>query len=114
MQAEMESLMDTVSRDFDPQSDPPSAEETALVESANRATGCRIAELAIGPRGICAGDALALHEIRVMKSYRPQLLWAGTVAVGVRAGLFRVLAQTRRSSYGLSLNEEDVFWDGIV
>ena len=118
MQEEMGSIMSTVLRDFDAPSDsdkqptesnPPSAEETALVERANQATGWQLAER--GP----FWHALALHEVRVMKNYRPSLLLAQTTAATIRAGIFHVLS---RSLEGLGqdtrLSEKDVFWDGIV
>lgn len=114
----MESLMSSVSRDFvapdgankssptDSESDSPSAEELALVESADRVTGWRDEKGAVPGR-----VALMLREVAVMKGYRPRLLRAGTAAASVRAGVFCVVARTG----GLGqLSEEDVFWDGIV
>jgi len=117
MQEEMEPIMGTVSRDFDApgdsdktptESNSPSAEETALVERAGRATGLPLAER--GP----SSHALALHEVRVMKSYRPNLLLAQTAAASIRSGIFHVLSQTEGLGRGTRLSERDVFWDGIV
>jgi hypothetical protein len=117
MQEEMGSIMSTVSRDFDAPSDsdkqptesnPPSAEETALVERADRATGWQLADR--GP----FWHALALHEVRVMKNYRPSLLLAQSAAATIRAGIFHVLSQTEGLGQGTRLSEKDVFWDGIV
>jgi len=117
MQEEMESIMGTVSRDFDAPGDsdkpptvsnPPSAEETALVERADRATGWQLAER--GP----SWHALALHQVRVMKNYRPNLLLAGTAAASIRSGIFHVLSRTEGLGRGRRLSEGDVFWDGIV
>ena len=91
----------SVSRDFDTtgdndktpntESDPPSAEETALVERADRATGCPLAERVAGPRRSWDWRKLALNEVRVMKGYRPRLLRVGTAsaAAGVCAGVFQ-------------------------
>jgi hypothetical protein len=124
MQTEMGLVMGSVSRDFDTpgdndktpntESDPPSAEETALVERADRATGCQLAERVAGPRRSWDWRKLALNEVRVMKGYRPRLLRAGTAAAGVRAGVFRILAQTEGLDRGTPLSEKDVFWDEIV
>ena len=117
MQEEMESIMTTVSRDFDApgdpdktptESNPVSAEESALVERADRATGWQLAE-----RG-AFWHALALHEVRVMKSYRPSLLLAQTAAASIRSGVFHVLSRTEGLGKGARLGEKDVFWDGIV
>ena len=117
MQEEMVSIMGTVSRDFETPGDsdttptgsnPPSAEETALVERADRATGWRLGER--GP----FWHALALHEVRVMKSYRPHLLLAQTAAASIRSGVFHVLSRTEGLGRGALLSQRDVFWDGIV
>jgi len=117
MQEEMESIMGTVSRDFDAPGDsdktpteshPPSAEETTLVERSDRATGWQLAER--GP----SWHALALHEVRVMKSYRPNLLLAQTAAASIRSGVFHVLSRTEGLGRGTRLSGRDVFWDGIV
>jgi hypothetical protein len=122
MQGEMEFHMGTVSRDFEApgdgdgdldktltESDPSSAEETALVERADQVTGWQRAER--GPPRVWR--ALALHEVRVMKSYRPGLLCARTDAAGIRTGIFQVLSQTEGLDHGAPLSEEDVFWDRI-
>jgi hypothetical protein len=113
MQEEMGSIMSTVSRDFDAPGDsgkaPSSAEDIALVERADQATGWQLAER--GP----FWDALTLHEVRVMKSYRPSLLLAQTAAATLRSGIFHVLSRTEGSSgQSTRLSEKDVFWDGIV
>lgn len=116
MQEEMESIMSTVSRDFDApgdsektptESNSPSAEESALVERAGQVTGWQVAER--DP----FWHALALHEIRIMTSYRPSLL-AQTAAASIRSGVFHVLSRTEGLGRGACLSEKDVFWDGIV
>jgi hypothetical protein len=114
----MESVMSTVSRDFvapdgpnksPTEPDPPSVEELALVGRADRVTGWRL-EKGAGPDRL----ALMLHEVAVTRGYRPRLLRAGTAAASVRTGIFCVLARTEGLGRGTPLNEEDVFWDGIV
>jgi len=57
--------------------------------------------------------ALALHEVRVMKSYRPGLLCARADAAGIRTGIFKVLSQTEGLGHGAPLSEKDIFWDRI-
>jgi len=117
MQEEMEPIMGAVSRDFDAPGDPdktpteshpPSAEETAVVERADRVTGWQLGER--GP----SWHALALHEVRVMKSYRPNLLLGQTAAASIRSGVFHVLSRPEGLGRGAHLSERDVFWDGIV
>jgi hypothetical protein len=110
----MELHMATVSRDSEldktlTESDPPSPEETVLVERADQVTGWQRAER--GPPRVWR--ALALHEVRVMKSYRPVLLCTRTDAAGIRAGIFQVLSQTEGLDHGAPLSEKDVFWDRI-
>jgi hypothetical protein len=120
MQAEMELHLGTVSRDFEApgdgeldktltESDPPSLVEAVVVERADQVTGWQRAER--GPPRVWR--ALALHEVRVMKSYRPGLLCARTDAAGIRTGIFQVLSQTEGLDHGAPLSEEDVFWDRI-
>ena len=60
-------------------------------------------------------DALALREVRVMTSYRPRLLRAGTAAARIRSDVFSVLAQMGRRSdtEGGPIGEREIFWDGI-
>ncbi|KAI0245794.1 hypothetical protein BJV78DRAFT_248827 [Lactifluus subvellereus] len=117
MQTEMVSVMNTVSRDFDEtdhgdntpaESRLPSAEEVALVQHAVEVTGWQVTE----PGSVRQRDALALHEVRVMKKYRPRLLRVGTVASQIRHEVVRILAQTEGSS--VPSGEKVVFWDGIV
>jgi hypothetical protein len=118
MQVEMNSVMSTVSRDFDEtddgddtsaRSEPPSAEEAALVQRAVVVTGWQIIE----PDPIRRQEALALHEVRVMKKYRPRLLHAGTVASQIRCDVFRVLSQREGSGSSVPAGR-GIFWDGIL
>jgi len=59
-------------------------------------------------------DALALHEVRVMRSYRPRLLHEGLFAAAIRREIVSILfpgADDRDERYGRGC---DIFWDGIV
>ncbi|KAH9992219.1 hypothetical protein BJV74DRAFT_834975 [Russula compacta] len=119
MQVEMASVMSTVSRDFDPTDDdgdntptesgPQSVEEFALVERATEVTGWEVTEFG----SVRMRNALALHEVRVMKSYRPRLLRAGTAAAKIRGKIFHILSQTERRGRDVSPSEKNVFWDRI-
>ena len=118
----------TISRDFDEndhgdnasaaKSEPPSAEEAALVQLAADVTGWKVTS----PGAIRRRDALALHEVRVMKKYRPSLLRhdaseVGTIASQIRREITRcILPQTDSEKEGGSNMPADevVFWDGIV
>jgi hypothetical protein len=86
----------------------------ALVDRAKQVTLWRVTE----PRDIQMQDALALREVRVMKSYRPKLLRAGTAAARIRSEMFDVLVQTGRRAdanpEGGPMGEGEVFWDGIL
>ena len=133
---EMERVMDNVSPDFDAGtdvndgdgddntssdsspssgSDPSSAtaEEAALVERAKRATGGGWPVIA-APE-LPGGDALALHEVRVMKSYRPRLLQEGSTAAMIRREIIRALSTGADglNGRGRDITAEDIFWDGI-
>ncbi|KAH9029333.1 hypothetical protein EDB83DRAFT_2526189 [Lactarius deliciosus] len=115
MQREMESVISSaVPRDFDPTpaaaDKTPSAEIAALVDRAKQVTNWRVAE----PCSAQLQDALALREVRVMTSYRPLLLRAGTAAARIRNDMFRVLAQTGPRTEGGPIGEREIFWDGIV
>ncbi len=116
MQREIESVMSgAVSRNFDSTAaaaeETPSAEVAALVDHAKQVTCWRVTE----PRSAQIQDALALHEVRVMTSYRPRLLHAGTAAARIRSDIFAVLAQTGpwKDTEGVPIGEREVFWDGI-
>ena len=102
------------------------AEEAALVERVKRVTGglptvTATESLGDQPSGDDAGcgssdrvrDALALHEVRVMKSYRPRLLHEGGFAAEIRCEIVRILSDGRNSR-GCDITAEDIFWDGIV
>lgn len=112
MQREMVSVMsNAVSRNFfDTAGD---AEVAALVNRAKKVTLWRVTE----PRDVQMQDALALREVRVMKSYRPKLLQAGTAAARIRREVFNVLVQTGQRAgadfEGGLMGENEVFWDGI-
>ncbi len=116
MQCEIESVMSgVVSRNFDPTAaaaeETPSAEVAALVDRAKQVTCWRVTE----SHFVQMQDALALREVRVMTSYRPRLLRAGTAAARIRSDVFGVLAQTGlwTDTEGGPIGEREVFWDGI-
>ena len=90
------------------------AKETSsnvLVDRAKQATCWRVTE----PSSAQVQDALALREIRLMTSYRPRLLRAGTAAARIRSDVFSVLAQSgpRTDTESAPMSEREVFWDGI-
>jgi hypothetical protein len=101
------------------------AEEAALVERVKRVTGglpviTATESLGDQPSGDAGcgpsdrvRDALALHEVRVMKSYRPQLLHEGGFAAEIRCEIVRILSDGQNSR-GCDITAEDIFWDGIV
>ena len=110
MQHEMESVMSSdVSRDFFDTAS--AAEVAALVDRAKKVTLWRV----LDPHDARMQDALALREVRVMKSYRPRLLCAGTAAARIRSEIFDVLVQTGRweDTDGEPMGKREVFWDGI-
>jgi len=112
MQREMESVMKSaVSRNFHAAA--ATAEVAALVDRAKEVTLWRVTE----PCEAQMQDALAQREVRMMRSYRPRLLRAGTAAARIRSEMFDVLSQTGRSTWtdadGRPLGESEVFWDGI-
>jgi hypothetical protein len=79
MQREMESIMSRVdSRDVVSSAD---TEVAALVDRAKQATLWRVTD----PCDAQMQDALARREIRVMRSYRPKLLRAGSAAARIRS-----------------------------
>ena len=105
------------------------AEEAALLERMKRVTGGWPVTTAIESLGDePASDAgcgssvrllredLALHEIRVMKSYRPQILQEGLFSAAIRREIVRVLSPGAdgRSGRGCDIMAVDIFWDGIV
>jgi len=103
------------------------AEETALLERVKRVAGglpVITATESLGGHDQSSGDAgcgpsdrvrdaLALHEIRVMKSYRPRLLHEGLFAAVIRCRIVRILSDGRNGR-GCEITAEDIFWDGIV
>jgi hypothetical protein len=104
MQGEMESIMSRVdSRDIDTTSS--DAEVTELVDCAKQATLWRVTD----PSASQIQDTLARREIRVMRSYRPKLLRAGTAASQIRIEVLDVLVKT---GPGADAEEGEVFWDG--
>ena len=89
MQGEMESIMNNVdSREVVVDADGADGEVDALIHRAKQTTLRRVED----PRTSRIQDALARHEIRVMKSYRPKLLREGTVAVRIRSEMLDVLS----------------------
>jgi hypothetical protein len=143
MQVEMARVMKNVSRDFDAatstdentSSDPSSgsssgpssatAEEAALLERMKRVTGGwpvvttteTIGDQSFGDAGCGPSDqlrdALALHEVRVMKSYRPRLLSEGHFTAAIRREIVLILSHGAHGR-GRDTTAEDIFWDGIV
>ena len=110
MQREMESVMSSaVSRNFFDNAS--TAEVAALVDRAKKVTLWRVSD----PHDARMQDALALREVRIMKSYRPRLLRAGTAAARIRSEIFDVLVQTGRweDTDGEPMGKREVFWDGI-
>ena len=110
MQREMVSVMSSaVSRNFFDTAS--AAEVAALVDRAKKVTLWRVSD----PHDARMQDALALREVRVMKSYRPRLLRAGTAAARIRSEIFDVLVQTGRweDTDGEPMGKREVFWDGI-
>lgn len=101
------------------------AEEAALLERAKRVTGgwpVITATESLGDQSALDADrgssdrvkdALALHEVRVMKSYRPRLLHEGVFAATIRKEIVRILSD-ERNGRGCDITAEDIFWDGIV
>jgi hypothetical protein len=101
------------------------AEEAALLEQVKRVTGgwpiITATESLGGQSSGDAGcgssdrvrDALALHEVRVMKSYRPRLLHEGLFTAAIRCEIVRILSDGRNGR-GCDITAEDIFWDGIV
>jgi hypothetical protein len=104
------------------------AEEAALLERVKRVTGDWPVTTATGSLGdqsagdagcgssFRLGDALALHEVRVMKSYRPRLLHEGHFAATIRREIVRIFSPGAnvRNVRGCDITAEDIFWDGIV
>ena len=97
------------------------AEEAALVERAKQATGCwqvttttvsppDQAAAAVGDTSVPLRDALALREVRVMKSYRPRLFREGIASAKIRREVIRVLCHGRN---GRGSEMMDIFWDKI-
>jgi hypothetical protein len=143
MQLEIARVMDNVSRDFDAATDNTSsnfgsgsgsgpssatAEEAALLERVKRVTGGwpvitateSLGDQSAGDAGCGSSDrlrdALALHEVRVMKSYRPRLLEEGLFVAEIRREIVLILSHGAdgRNGRGCDITAEDIFWDGIV
>ena len=112
MQREMQSAMDSaVSRNFEPAANAAEV-AAALVVRAKQATLWRVT----GPSEAQMQDALVQREIRLVRSYRPRLLRAGTAAAQIRSDVFDMLVQTGRwaDAEGGPPGEMEVFWDGIL
>ena len=155
MQLEMECVMKNVSRDFDAAdagagggdrhspsdsgaaSATATAEEAALLERAKRATGCwQVTRTAESPpvqaaadvsgASVRVRDALALHEVRVMESYRQRLFLEGDNAGWIRNEVFRVLSSWTDGRKGRDgevvsgargdevVQMKDFFWDQVI
>lgn len=122
---------DNTSSDFgsDSGSGPSSAtaEEAALLDRVKRVTGWPVITATESLGDQSAGDAscgtsdrlrdaLALYEVRVMKSYRPLLLHEGLVAAAIRREIVHILSPGAdgQNGRGCDIMAEDIFWDGIV
>ena len=110
MQREMESVISgAVLRNSTAEESPSTRTEVAeLVDRAKQATCWRVTE----PCEAQVQDAMAPREVRLMMSYRPHLLRAGTAAARIRSDMFDVLAWTTDTEGG-PIGEREVFWDGI-
>jgi hypothetical protein len=102
-----------------------SAEEAVLLKRVKRVTGGwpvitateSLGDQSAGDAGFGSSDrvrdALALYEVRVMKSYRPRLLDKGGFAAEIRCEIVRILLDGPNGR-GCDITAEDIFWDGIV
>jgi hypothetical protein len=57
-------------------------------------------------------DALALHEVRVMRSYRPRLFHEGLFAAAIRQEIVWILSDGRKGR-ACDITAEDIFRDEI-
>ena len=103
-------------------------EEATLLERVKRVTGGwpvntateSLGDQSAGDAGcgssVRLGDALALHEVRVMKSYRPRLLHEGHFAAKIRREIVHIFSPGTdgQNGRGCDITAEDIFWDGIV
>ena len=60
----------------------------------------------------CLRDALALHEVRVMRSYRPRLFHEGLFAAAIRHEIVCILSDGRKGR-ACDITAEDIFWDEV-
>jgi len=104
------------------------AEEATLLERVKRVTGGwpvitateSLGDQSAGNAGCGSSDrvrdALALHEVRVMKSYRPRLFHEGSIAEAIRIEIVRILSPRTDGQNGrdCDITSEDIFWDGIA
>jgi hypothetical protein len=103
------------------------AEEAALLDRVKRVTGgwpVITATESLGDQSAsdagCGSDqlrdALALYEVRAMKSYRPRLLHEGLFASAIRREIVHILSPGAdgQNGRGCDITAEDIFWDGIV
>ena len=101
-------------------------EEAALVERAKEVTGCWQAvrttaaspsdhtEAAAGGSSVWLRHALALHEVRVMKSYRSRLFREGVAAARIRREVLRILSPSTDGRKSRAGDMKDIFWDQII
>jgi hypothetical protein len=107
MQREMESVMSCVDSCDVVDATDSDADVAALVDRAKKATLWRVTD----PSASQIQDMLARREIRVMRSYRPKLLRAGTAASRIRSEVLDVFVKTEQGAEA-ETEEGEVFWDG--
>jgi hypothetical protein len=98
-------------------------EEAVVVERAKQATGCWQTTTATsseqtggggGGSSVWLRHALAVHEVRVMKSYRPRLFREGVAAARIRREVHRTLFPSTDGEKVRAGDMRDVFWDQII
>ena len=102
-------------------------EDAVVVERAKQATGCWLTTTATSPDQTGGGGdgggggssvwlrhALAVHEVRVMKSYRPRLFREGVVAARIRREVHRTLFPSTDGEKVRAGDMKDIFWDQII
>ena len=101
-------------------------EEAIVVERAKQATGCWPTATATSPdqtdggggggggSSVCPRHALAVHEVTVMKSYRPRLFREGVAAARIRREVHRTLFPSTDGEKIRAGDMKDIFWDQII
>ena len=98
-------------------------EDAVVVECAKQATGCWPTTTATsseqtggggGGSSVWLRHALAVHEVRVMKSYRPRLFREGVAAARIRREVHRTLFPSTDGEKVRAGDMKDIFWDQII